>query len=111
MTEADERAAREADAAAAEAGRIGGEPGPALPETADVAGEGEDPAVRPLREAGQGEQEGFELAEADLVERASHGDDAGSPVEDAGEPEQPTDAEHGEADGPTSPEGPGSQTP
>jgi hypothetical protein len=111
MTEGDERAAREADAAAAEAGQIGGEPGSELPEAADVAGEGEDPAARPLREAGQGEQEGFELAEADLVERAAHGDDAGTPVEDAGEPEQPAGDEHGEADGPTSPEGPGSQTP
>lgn len=28
----------------------------------------------PLDEAGEGESEGFELAEADLIEHASHGD-------------------------------------
>jgi hypothetical protein len=33
-----------------------------------------DPALAPLLEAGEGESEGFELAEADLVEHAEHGD-------------------------------------
>ncbi|HKG36532.1 MAG TPA: hypothetical protein VKA89_08855 [Solirubrobacterales bacterium] len=110
MTAADDRAEREAEKAAAEAGQIGGDTAPVVPETADYAGEGEDPAMRPLREAGQGEQEGFELAEADLIEEASHGDERGSPEERAGRPEEPTDAEYGDADGPGE-EGPGSQTP
>ena len=55
----------EADEAAAEAGAIGG-----------VAGDEDlDPADRPLIEAGEGEAEGFELAEDDLIEHASHGDE------------------------------------
>ena len=33
-----------------------------------------DPALAPLIEAGEGESEGFELAEADLIEHAEHGD-------------------------------------
>jgi hypothetical protein len=33
-----------------------------------------DPALAPLLEAGEGESEGFELAEADLIEHATHGD-------------------------------------
>jgi hypothetical protein len=111
MTESGDRAEREAEAAAAEAAEIGGDPGPVVPDAADQAGEGDDPAMRPLREAGQGEQEGFELAEADLIEEASHGDSLGSPEEDAGRPEEPTDAAYGEADGPGGQEGPGSQTP
>ena len=37
-----------------------------------------DPALAPLQEAGQGESEGFELAEQDLVEHASHGDEHGT---------------------------------
>jgi hypothetical protein len=54
----------EIDAAAAEAGRIGG-----------VAGDEQlDPARRPVIEGGGGEAEGFDEAEAALVEHASHGD-------------------------------------
>jgi hypothetical protein len=55
----------EVEAAASEAAGIGG-----------VAGD-EDlpPEDRPLVEAGQGEAEGFELAEQDLIEHASHGDE------------------------------------
>jgi hypothetical protein len=34
-----------------------------------------DPALAPLLEAGEGESEGFELAEADLIEHAEHGDE------------------------------------
>ena len=34
-----------------------------------------DPAFAPLIEAGEGESEGFELAEADLIEHAEHGDE------------------------------------
>ena len=33
-----------------------------------------DPALEPLIEAGEGESEGFEESEHDLVEHASHGD-------------------------------------
>ena len=34
-----------------------------------------DPAFAPLIEAGQGEAEGRELADEDLIRHASHGDD------------------------------------
>jgi hypothetical protein len=37
-----------------------------------------DPALAPLIEAGEGEAEGFDLAEADLIEHAEHGDDHGT---------------------------------
>jgi hypothetical protein len=33
-----------------------------------------DPALAPLLEAGEGESEGFDLAEADLIEHTQHGD-------------------------------------
>jgi len=33
-----------------------------------------DPALAPLLEAGEGESEGFDLAEADLIAHATHGD-------------------------------------
>jgi hypothetical protein len=33
-----------------------------------------DPAVVPLIESGEGESEGFEVAEGDLIEHSSHGD-------------------------------------
>lgn len=69
MPEAD-FAREEAEKAAAEAGAIGGsassEPSPA----SDPA----DEARRPLAEAGEGDAEGFEQAEQELVEHASHGD-------------------------------------
>ena len=44
-----------------------------------------DPAFAPLIEAGEGESEGFELAEQDLIEHASHGDEhaAGRIIQDA----------------------------
>jgi hypothetical protein len=53
---------------------------------------------RPLREAGQGEAEGFEEAERELIEHASHGDDGPDPTHLAGIPEERTQAEYGEAD-------------
>lgn len=45
-----------------------------------------DPAMAPVREAGGGEAEGFELAEEELVEHASHGDEHGTTkiINDAG---------------------------
>lgn len=59
------------EAAAAEAARIGGEPsGEPPPEDGGEL----DPAQRPLEEAGQGESEGFEQAERELIEHATHGD-------------------------------------
>ena len=56
---------RETEAAAAEAARIGG---------ARDKHDGGDPARAPVEEAGGGEAEGFEQAEEELIEHASHGD-------------------------------------
>jgi hypothetical protein len=80
----------EAEIAAAEAARIGGE----IPRDSD------DPAEQPLIEAGQGEAEGFELAEKDLEDIASHGNQRGFPASAAPPPEEPQSAEYGEADEP-----------
>lgn len=82
----------EVDAAAAEAGAIGG-----------VAGdEALDPARRPVVEGGEGEAEGFELAEEDLIDHASHGDQQSARVgyHDRGRDEDARAAEQvdGEAD-------------
>jgi hypothetical protein len=54
---------------------------------------------RPLREAGEGEAEGFEEAEAALIEAAEHGDEV-DPTQDAYgmEAESARAAESGEAD-------------
>ncbi len=60
---------REIDAAAAEAAAIGGNVS-SEPDPIEVV----DEAHRPLVEAGEGESEGFELAEQQLIEHASHGD-------------------------------------
>ncbi|MGI8713247.1 MAG: hypothetical protein ACR2NR_08710 [Solirubrobacteraceae bacterium] len=70
------------DLAAAEAGGIGGRVSDDPPMEDDPAA---DPAQRPLVEAGQGEAEGFELAERELQEHATHGDQhsAGRILEDA----------------------------
>ena len=88
--EKDPIAEEEADAAAAEAARIGG-PAPDDPVV--------DPAERPLVEAGEGEAEGFELAEAELIDNAEHGDEKRFPNRDAGAPEEPSDTTaFGEAD-------------
>jgi len=52
------------DAAASEAGLVGG-----------IAGDEDlDAAERPVREAGGGENGGFEDAQEELIEHASHGD-------------------------------------
>ncbi len=60
----------EEEAAAAEAAAIGGRVS-YDPEDGDSE---VDPARTPLIEAGEGEAEGFELAEQELEEHASHGD-------------------------------------
>lgn len=88
-SERDPIADEEADAAAAEAARIGG-PAPDDPVR--------DPAERPLVEAGEGEAEGFELAEEELIDNAEHGDEKRFPDRDAPPPEEPTDSEYGEPD-------------
>jgi hypothetical protein len=59
---------QETEAAAAEAGAIGGRVEPI------GSGTEVDEAQRPLVEAGEGESEGFEQTERLLEEHASHGD-------------------------------------
>jgi hypothetical protein len=85
------------EAAAAEAAAIGGR---VSSDPTPVEGE-PDEAQRPLEEAGEGEAEGFELAEQELAEHASHGDQhaARRAIEDA--PDESDDiraASSGEAD-------------
>lgn len=87
--ERDPIAEEEADAAAAEAARIGG---PAPDDPVD------DPAQRPLVEGGEGEAEGFELAEEELIDNAEHGNQNSFPSRDAGAPEEQLDATYGEPD-------------
>jgi hypothetical protein len=78
----------EAAAAAAEAGKIGGE----------VPSDTDDPSQQPLIEGGEGEAEGFELAEERLEDIASHGDEHRFPDRDAPPAEDPEGADFGEAD-------------
>jgi hypothetical protein len=92
-------ATREEQAAAAEAAAIGGR-------TPDVGGvladERVSEALRPVYEAGGGEQDGFELAERDLVRNATHDDGTAFPERDGFAPEHESDEasiEYGEADG------------
>lgn len=96
MTERGEgeiRAEEEAEAAAQEAAGIGGPvPDPDI-----------DPAERPRVESGEGEAEGFELAEQQLGRNASHEDPGGSPELDRFTPEVESDvsgAVYGDADDP-----------
>lgn len=89
-------AREQADRAAAQAGSIGGRASSQPP-----GGEGQDPAQIPVLQAGGGEAEGFEEAERELVEHASHGDQhsAGAAIEDASdEDEDARAAGDGEAD-------------
>jgi hypothetical protein len=53
---------------------------------------------RPVTEAGGGESEGFEEAEKELIEHASHGDSGPDPSNLAGEPESFRGDEGGDAD-------------
>ncbi len=58
----------------------------------------DDPAEQPLVDAGEGEAEGFELAERDLEEIAEHGDQHRFP-QGMSRPEEPQDPDgYGEAD-------------
>jgi hypothetical protein len=70
----------EADKAAAEAAAIGGRPS-----LEPLSQEQSDEAARPVLEGGGGEAEGFEEAQRELVEHASHGDQhaARQAIEDA----------------------------
>jgi hypothetical protein len=89
-SEDDPRVREEEEAAAFEAGTIGGRSGDQnLPES-----------ERPLVEAGEGEAEGFEIAEQDLIEHAEYQDSEGIPRSDQfeGEPEEENQAVYGEAD-------------
>ena len=88
----DDLVREEEAAAAAAAGRIGG-----------VAGDENDfePEMRAVYEGGGGVAEGFEQAEADLLENAQHGDGHGDPLCDAFSPEAESDRStiaYGEAD-------------
>jgi hypothetical protein len=82
--------AEQEEAAAAEAGTIGGQ------------GSSEDvpEADRAVAEGGGGEAEGFEQSEELLVEHASHGDSGPDPSHLEGEPEDPqaADVTYGDAD-------------
>ena len=86
----DSLVAREEAAAAAAAAAVGG---PGAPSSGD-------PAMDPVLEAGGGEAEGFEAAEAELIESASHGNGGRDPMADAfpAEEEAAGRAVYGEAD-------------
>jgi hypothetical protein len=66
---------QEEDAAAAEAGRIGGR----APEYDDEEGDPASEAERAVIESGEGVEEGFETAERDLRETASHSENRYDP--------------------------------
>jgi hypothetical protein len=87
----------EEDAAAAEAGSIGGR----APEYDDEDGHPVDDEDRALIEGGEGVEEGFETAENDLRESASHGENRYDPeANDFGDEESAgeRDAVSGEPD-------------
>jgi hypothetical protein len=88
---------QEEDAAAAEAGAIGGR----APEYDDEEGDPVDEEDRALIEGGEGVEEGFETAESDLRESASHAENRYDPeVRDFGDEESAgeADAVSGEPD-------------
>ena len=81
---------REEEAARREAGHIGGDPPEYENEEGDPASE-EDRAVL---EGGEGVEEGFEVAEGDLRDAASHGDNRYDPADhDFGDEESAGDAD------------------
>lgn len=100
MNHGDEQdpALREERRAAAEAAAIGGE----IPDSGGTMPDGrEDDALHPVYEAGGGEQDGFELAEGDLVRNATHDDGGALPERDRFSDEREADRatiEHAEAD-------------
>lgn len=81
---------QEEDAAAADAGSIGGR----APEYDDEEGRPVDEEDRPLMEGGEGVEEGFETAERDLRETASHSENRYDPeVGDFGDEQSAGDAD------------------
>ena len=81
---------QEEEAAAAEAGSIGGR----APEYEDDEGLSADEETRPLMEGGEGVGEGFETAERDLREAATHGENRYDPsARDFGDEESAGDAD------------------
>lgn len=81
---------QEEEAAAAEAARIGGR----TPEYEDEEGRPANEEDRALIESGEGVEEGFETAENDLREAASHGENRYDPeAEDFGDEESAGDAD------------------
>ena len=81
---------REEAAAAREAGGIGGR----TPEYEDEEGRDASERDRALIEGGEGVEEGFEVAEEDLVEAASHGENRYDPsTADFGDEESAGDAD------------------
>ena len=96
---------REEEAAAREAAGIGG----ARPDYESEEDLQADEAHRPLYEGGEGVEEGFEIAEDDLEEAASHEENRYDPeVRDFGDEESAGDADvvSGEADEIETPDGP-----
>jgi|SRR5215217_1346166 len=87
-TQSDPNVDSETDAAAAEAGAIGGQ----------GSDEEFDPAERAVREGGGGEAEGFEDAERELIEHASHGDPAPDPETLSSDERSHPEPEHGAGD-------------
>jgi len=84
----DDLVREEEQAAAQEAGAIGGR-----------SGDRADDAQRPVREAGGGVAEGFEEAEAALIDHAEHSDGDGTPrFTQMGEEAEPDPSTHGEPD-------------
>ena len=83
------RAGEDEEAAAEEAGAIGGpDPDPNV-----------DPSERARRESGEGESEGFELAEEELERNATHDDPAGNPMLDRfSDEDADSGATYGDAD-------------
>ena len=81
---------REENAAAREAGSIGG----ATPDYEAADGEAATDAERPVLEGGQGVEEGFEVAEGDLRDTASHLENRYDPADrDFGDEESAGDAD------------------
>jgi hypothetical protein len=88
LPEDEDFVAEEEAEAAEEAAGIGG----------NVEPDTDDPAEAPLIEAGEGESEGFELAEKDLEDIAEHGDEHRFP-DGMSQPEEPQETdEYGEPD-------------
>ena len=88
VPEDEEFVADEEAEAAKEAAGIGG----SVPHDTD------DPAQQPLIEGGEGESEGFELAEKELEDIAEHGDEHQFPTGTTPAEEPQDTAEYGEAD-------------